>query len=658
MPALEPSANDKLESWKEIASHFKRGVTTVQRWEKEEGLPVHRHRHARQGSIYAFRTELDAWRAGRGQHAVAEPSPPAKEPLHRNPRWVVIAAAGVVIGVSSFLLYPRTKAPEPEIVPLTADPGSEYDPSLSPDGRRVVYAATGGQCCSLLLRSVGAGQSSRLSAASRNFYSPKWSPDGKWIAAIRTVGLGKGKREVILIPAQGGSERVLTSMEGVWLAWTPDSRAIGVIDRGSPEDSLAVHLVSIRDGSRRRLTNPPAGYWGDISCAFSADGKWLAVLRYSIKGKGDVYVMKADGTGASRLTHDETWVTGMDWTPDSREIVYGGVRRTDAGLWRIEAAGPPGASPVFIPGTTGRSLSPSLSRTPDGSAFRIAYHVEPFMAHIWKWEVGVGTPSRITNSTRTDESPAISRDGKKIAFTSTRSGAAELWECDSDGTNPVRLTSTKSLFTQEERWSPDGSRLVFVSQSGARSVYVLNINGGSPRRITTGSFDEGYPTWSADGRWIYFRSDRSGRPQIWKAPSGSGGEPVQVTRNGAVEGIESADGKLLYFVKGPDEMGLWSVPSNGGEEHRVTVLTTVRMGYWDVAAEGVVFIDVGRTGEGARKQVIKLFRPDSGEVLSLGEFSSHNIFFNGFSVTRDGRTVLWNQVEPQTSDLMMIDNFR
>ena len=52
---------DRLDSWKEIAAYLKRDVTTVQRWEKREGMPVHRHQHDRMGSVYAFSSELNAW---------------------------------------------------------------------------------------------------------------------------------------------------------------------------------------------------------------------------------------------------------------------------------------------------------------------------------------------------------------------------------------------------------------------------------------------------------------------------------------------------------------------------------------------------------------------------------------------------------------------
>ena len=58
--------SDRLDSWKQVAAHLHRDVSTVQRWERKEGLPIHRHLHDKLGSIYAFRHELDAWQRGRG----------------------------------------------------------------------------------------------------------------------------------------------------------------------------------------------------------------------------------------------------------------------------------------------------------------------------------------------------------------------------------------------------------------------------------------------------------------------------------------------------------------------------------------------------------------------------------------------------------------
>src|SRR5665811_1896824 len=64
-PQSQRPLEDRLDSWKEIAAHLDRDVTTVQRWEKREGMPVHRHLHDRMGSVYASRAELDAWARSR-----------------------------------------------------------------------------------------------------------------------------------------------------------------------------------------------------------------------------------------------------------------------------------------------------------------------------------------------------------------------------------------------------------------------------------------------------------------------------------------------------------------------------------------------------------------------------------------------------------------
>jgi hypothetical protein len=85
--------DDRLDSWKEIAAYLKRDVTTVQRWEKREGMPVHRHLHDKLGSVYAFRTDLDAWARTRNLHLARDEvdrgplagslgqSPGAREPI-------------------------------------------------------------------------------------------------------------------------------------------------------------------------------------------------------------------------------------------------------------------------------------------------------------------------------------------------------------------------------------------------------------------------------------------------------------------------------------------------------------------------------------------------------------------------------------------------
>src|ERR1044072_4055759 len=109
--AAPAQSEERLDSWKEIATYLNRDVTTVQRWEKREGMPVHRHQHDRMGSVYAFRAELDAWTHARNVRAPADG--PAETPPHVPPARglsrIAVCLAGLVTVVVSILWL---RAPE------------------------------------------------------------------------------------------------------------------------------------------------------------------------------------------------------------------------------------------------------------------------------------------------------------------------------------------------------------------------------------------------------------------------------------------------------------------------------------------------------------------------------------------------------------------
>ena len=94
LAAPDPSdAETPLHSWKEIAAYLNRDVSTVKRWERHEGLPVHRHLHRLRSSVYAHRQELDAWRANR--RPAEEPVPPGW--FSRRPARVLAVAALLIV---------------------------------------------------------------------------------------------------------------------------------------------------------------------------------------------------------------------------------------------------------------------------------------------------------------------------------------------------------------------------------------------------------------------------------------------------------------------------------------------------------------------------------------------------------------------------------
>ena len=154
-------------------------------------------------------------------------------------------------------------------------------------------------------------------------------------------------------------------------------------------------------------------------------------------------------------------------------------------------------------------------------------------------------PDRLISSTMMESGPQVSPDGNKIAFESTRSGAYEVWMCRSDGGGLIQLTHF-NLYGS--RWSPDGQHIAFDSGGKCRH-FCHRFSRWLASRLTSEPSHEIVPSWSGDGRWIYFASNRTGSGQVWKMPS-TGGPAVQVTRQGGFAAFESPDGRFLYYAKG------------------------------------------------------------------------------------------------------------
>ena len=116
-----------------------------------------------------------------------------------------------------------------------------------------------------------------------------------------------------------------------------------------------------------------------------------------------------------------------------------------------------------------------------------------------------------------------------------------------------------NTLTGSPKISPDGKRVAFDSRpEGQPEIFVVNVDGSGLTRITNDPAEDVVPAWSADGRWIYFGSNRGGNWQVWRVLS-TGGVPEQVTHSGGFAARESPDGQWVYYARGRSIPGLWRV---------------------------------------------------------------------------------------------------
>jgi Tol biopolymer transport system component len=246
---------------------------------------------------------------------------------------------------------------------------------------------------------------------------------------------------------------------------------------------------------------------------------------------------------------------------------------------------------------------------------------------------------------------AYSPDGRKIAFGSGRGGTLNIWVSNSDGSNPLQLTNFRR-HAGTPRWSPDGKKIVFDSiDSGNLDIYMIDAEGGIPRPLTRETTSELLPSWSRDGRWIYFQSDRSGSLQMWKMPA-EGGAAVQVTKNGGYVGEESYDGKYLYYSQSLGS-GIWRVPVEGGEETEV-IRPPISWPNWTLAGDGIYYAVRERL---RHKDTIYFHDFKSGHAEELYSYEGPDSH-HWLAVSPDEQWILFTGYPPETSELVLVENFR
>jgi Tol biopolymer transport system component/tRNA A-37 threonylcarbamoyl transferase component Bud32 len=408
----------------------------------------------------------------------------------------------------------RRSLPGPQVVAfarVTDDPGVEATPTLSPDGKSVVYAKTVGTDTDLYLLRVGSRNPVRLTPDSpAEDLEPAFSPDGERIA-FRSGRDGGG---IFVMTASGESVTRLTDF-GFSPSWSPDGSEIVVSPIGfsTPTGLNSVtpglSIVSVKTGQRRALATEGAA----LQPAWSPRGARIAC--WGVRGgsgQRDIWTVAADGSDAAGggvpVTNDAALDWSPTWSPDGRYLYFSSTRGGTMNLWRVpidERSGRVLGEPEPI--TTPSTWSGALSFSRDGTRlvfasldYRSTLFRVPFDA---AREAVVGSPVPALKGTRPIRDHETSPDGEWVAF--TEAGVREdLFVARVDGTRYRRLTDD-AFRDRGPAWAPDGTRIAFYSdRSGDYELWTIRPDGSGLVQLTSGTGTAGFPTWSPDGKTIAF----------------------------------------------------------------------------------------------------------------------------------------------------------
>jgi Tol biopolymer transport system component/predicted Ser/Thr protein kinase len=469
-------------------------------------------------------------------------------------RLVVAVVVGMIL-VGALLLMgrwrPPDRAPTANIMftKVTSQHGREFFPTISPDGRSVIYASPASGNWDIYLQRVGGQNPVNLTKDSlTDDTQPALSSDGESIA-FRSERDGGG---LYVMGATGESVRRVTQF-GFNPAWSPDKKELVFADEsvsGAPSfrhGISALWIVDVTTGEVRQLSK------GDgVQPRWSPHGNRIVYWSAASINR-DIRTIKPDGTEPSAVTDDAALNWSPTWSPDGKYIYFSSDRGGSMNLWRIpvdeasgQTQGP--AEPI----TTGGGLAQRQHASVSADGHRIVYVEQDVVENLQRigfdplkggvidsaewvtrgsriaanpdpspdgrwltfqsWEkqedifvIGVdGAGERqLTNDAYRDRVPRWSPDGKRIAFYSNRTGQYEVWLMDPDGSRLEQLTKSGSRNVTRSAWSPDSQKLaIFYAEEGS---FILDIANGSesplpPLKNTDELFNVW--SWSRDGKWI------------------------------------------------------------------------------------------------------------------------------------------------------------
>jgi serine/threonine-protein kinase len=605
--ATSVDASERLESWKEIAAYLKRGVTTVQRWEREEGLPVHRQQHDSLGSVYAYKDELEAWRVKRALPAEADATDALtatssfldRRAGHWDSRVLqagMLIAAVLVGAVGARLLTTTTPALSPvrhlTVVPNADAPiamnGTERNVAITPDGKRIVYVGGPG-ASRILVRALDQPNAVPTGAVGSPRH-PFVSPDSQWIGyfdggvlkkvsvtggpatpitEIRTADNKAGRSDrPASFPVEGAGARgatwgpnsdVFIAMEGGLFRLAVDGGARELLVRPDTNKGEAAYCWPeyVAGANAILFTILPSGDWSEKGSRGSLDNAEIAVL--DLRTRQSKVLLQ----GASHAHYVE-----------SGHLVYAAsttLRAVPFDIKKLAVTGTPKTVVPQVAMSVRGAADFDVSR--DGTLAYVPGTIENDLVSLM-WVDRSGREDAAGPPPFLYRYPRLSPDGKRLALGSVRD--LGVWDF---------ATRKLSWFgfgpTSYPVWTPDGRRVIFSATAAPPvHMYVQTVDGTQPAaKLIDGAYSQYPNVVSPDGAHLVFREEAgsSDLMVLDLADDNHHPRPLVKTPFRELNADLSPDGKFVAYQSnesGQDEVYVqpflegtarrWVVSSGGG----------------------------------------------------------------------------------------------
>ena len=548
----------------------------------------------------------------------------------------------------------------PRLAQITFDEAIEEYPAWSPDGDEIFFSRERGGLRKIFRKNIVTGEEAQLTDGPFDEIQPACSPDGKTILFVRsrTAGIKLEPGDVFGLFIDGDIWAIdLLSAREIKLirnAFNPDYSPDGkrIAFDASWAGPRRIWTVDSLGHNPQQLTSDTSEAVTHIRPRWAPDGNKV-VFQNIERTKFDVRIFDLSSSQSTWVTNDAVQDLNPVWSPDGQYIYFSSYRGGGINLWRVPVSqdGTSAGFPQQLTIGAGQDVEIAISR--DGK--RVAFSILRQNADIWRLPVSpetgkpTGAPQEVITTTREESRGAWSPDGSMIAFNSDRTGEMNIWLYSIAERTSRQLTKGAGGDYQAN-WSPDSDRIVFFSsRAGNADIWSVEVASGSLKPLTSTTSIDVNPFYSPDGKLIAYVSDQSGRPEVWLMQAdGSGAR--QLTDVGVMGHFLrwNRDNKIIFRCPGDGKPHTMEISIDGSEPQ---VLAEVVGGsHMSLSPDQSMIMDV------IGHKTLWVSPLVSGKPGKVFEFDDPDVRIDYPVWSPDGKWVLFDRFRPQGGDIWMMEN--